>query len=195
MNYRGHVDSSRLKSQPSSSSMSRPFWDQSLKTKSINTNARTLIHRRPLDSRHSVSSNHTNTSWLPRLTKSREKSSPQYEASSSSPSRYPRGQQRPTSMASGHHALLQRHRKLVEASKRQPRDRYSYAGPGDFILDETFYNPNPLVRTPGAFSPVNHMRLLEYQNKLYRGCSQEAGMISKVAHQKCQEWLNTWVED
>ena len=172
--------------------MTKPFWDQSLKTRSIPTNPRAIVQQKTVDLRYSVSPTHTNTSWLPRLSKSIDSSSCTYESTSH---RYPRGQQRPTSMASGHQALLLRHRKLVEASKRPPRDRWSYVAPGDFILDDVAYQPTTLNRTSRASSPNNHIRLLEYQSKMQRGCGQEAGLASKAAHQKCQEWLNTWVED
>jgi len=204
------AENSRLKSAHPHSSSNRSFWDHSLRTKSINANNvrsnRQHSPSRPIDSRHSVSrpvdsrqsSSHPNTR-LPRLTKD-PPGSPSYETSSNN--RYPRGQQRPTSMASGHHALLLRHQKLVEASRRQPRDRMSYAGPSsDFMLDDSplYQHPPTSSRTTRAISPVHNMRLLaaEYHSKMYpRGCSQEAGnMISKVAHQKCQDWLNTWIED
>ena len=189
---------SRTQSDTTSPRSTRCVWDQSLKTRSIPINSRTIsdpANRFPY-LLQSAPTKQTVGSILPRISRSAENIASSYEVSA----RYPRGQQRPSGLASGHNALLLRHKELVEASKRsgnpwhqrRKTDPHLLSDPRNPELNLTYLHrlyPS-LLRVPNKHSHFCSYGPSCGQNR----CGQEVTSIMK-ANRKCLDWFNTWVDD
>ncbi|CAK8671304.1 unnamed protein product [Clavelina lepadiformis] len=176
-------------------SVQRQFWDHSLKTRSIAISSQHSSRQTPPYVGQNLSAG-----ILPRISRSAENMSA-YEL----PARYPRGQQRPTGLASGHHALLLRHRQILEASHREQQEikwRQAHYGNPNLFFSNKEMTPN-LSAT--YFKRTNHNQRIgqttlpanstsPYYVIMQKRCSQEAASLNRV-NKKCKEWFNTWVED
>ena len=133
---------------------------------------------------------------LPRISRSAENITSNHDAIS----RYPRGQQRPTGLASGHHALLLRHKEIVEASKRtgnvwhqrRKTDPHFINDPRNSEFSVAYLNrvyPS-LLRVSDRHSQFPSYDVMTSQKR----CGQEVTSVMK-ANRKCLEWFDTWVDD
>ena len=126
---------------------------------------------------------------LPRISRSAENAANTnaYEI----PMRYPRGQQRPTTLVSGHHALLLRHREIVEAS-RKTHDTWKRHRRADDCKRVDTYSKYRSQAYPSSMR--GRLRALNDDSRSRRRCGQEVESVMK-ANRKCLEWFNTWIND
>lgn len=178
---------------------SRCMWDQSLRTRSITINSRpshSASDSLPFLMRTSTPQHHSTRSLFPRISRSAENIAlaSNYELTT----RYPRGQQRPTGLASGHHALLLRHKEIVEASKRSPdpwRRRKNTEHYDQECTKSNRFDSGVRYRNKPHQSLMhapNYLSLDDHRSR--RRCGQEVESLMK-ANRKCLDWFNTWVDD
>ncbi|XP_078486427.1 uncharacterized protein LOC100182494, partial [Ciona intestinalis] len=174
----------------------RTFWDHSLKTQGITITQKrqSYPYQPPILPRTAPPS----TCHLPRISRSADSASG-FEI----PTRYPRGQQRPTTIASGHNALLLRHKQILESANRAARDvAWSRARQQDAEMltslkrrhhDVTIRLPCESGQYPSRQYPLNWNKLLS--GDVTMRCGQQASMTSLKANKKCEDWLNSWAVD
>ena len=135
---------------------------------------------------------------LPRISRSAENIA--LTSSYEIPTRYPRGQQRPTGLASGHHALLLRHKEIVDASKKTERLWHQRRKTDLHVINDVRnervdLNTKYLRKVYPTFLRVSDHPAHSYDvTSSQKRCGQEVASLMK-ANRKCLDWFNTWVDD
>jgi len=185
---------SRIASENALPGNHRPCWDHSLRTKSLVINSRAPVGASTPT--HYLKYPPVPPAVLPRLTRSAENN-----AGLEIPTRYPRGQQRPTGLASGHQALQERHRQILEASlnprhpvtwtrHRMTQAQEAYNNPYYELQSQHLLERNRFVLPRSITSARNHYN---HDGTIQQRCSQQASLLR--SNQKCIAWFDTWVDD